>query len=228
MLWLGLHLGVMSCVTRKYKTQNSIPQSIYMSCKWILISASYQKTSMVNMFRKDYKGYPSYGKLCLTCLCSKLLILDKILCNYWLYSHMYTWFFCCSIDKICLTLCDPIGCSTPGFFVLHYIPELAQFMSTDLVMLSNHLILCHLLLLPSILSSIRIFSNELAIFIRWLKYWCFSFSISLSNGYSGLISLRIDWLDLLAVQGTLKSLLQHNSSKASILQHLANSHICTW
>ena len=74
-------------------------------------------------------------------------------------------------------------------------------MSTDLVMLSNHLILCHLLL-PSILSSIRVFSNELALFIRWLKYWRFSFSISLSNGYSGLISLRIDWLDLLAVQGT--------------------------
>ena len=83
-LWLGLHLGVTSCVTRKYKTQNSIPQSIYMSCKWILITASYQKTSMVNMFRKDYKGYPSHGKLCLTCLCSKLLILDKIY-NYWHY-----------------------------------------------------------------------------------------------------------------------------------------------
>ena len=84
----------------------------------------------------------------------------------------------------------------------------------------NHLILCHpLLLLPSIFPSIRVFSNESALHIRWPKYWSFSFSISPSNEYSGLISLRMDWLDLLAVQRTLKSLLQHHSSKASILQH---------
>ena len=83
---------------------------------------------------------------------------------------------------------------------------------------SNHLILCHHpLLLPSIFPSIRVFSNESTLHIRWPKYWSFSFSISLSNEYSGLISLRMDWLDLLAVQGTLKSLLQHHSSKASIL-----------
>ena len=88
-------------------------------------------------------------------------------------------------------------------------------------MLSNHLILCcPLLLLPSI-SSIRVFSNELVLHIRWTKYWSFSFSISPSNEYSGLISFRMDWLDLLAVQGTLKSLFQHHSSKASILQHSA-------
>ena len=84
---------------------------------------------------------------------------------------------------------------------------------------SNHLILCHpLLLLPSIFPSIRVFSNESGLQIRWLKYWSFSFSISPSNEYSGLISFRMDWLDLLATQGTLKSLLQHHSSKASILQ----------
>ena len=84
---------------------------------------------------------------------------------------------------------------------------------------SNHLILCRpLLLLPSIFPSIRVFSNESALHIRWPKYWSFSFSINPSNEYSGLISLRIDWFDLLAVQGTLKSLLQHHSSKASILQ----------
>ena len=84
---------------------------------------------------------------------------------------------------------------------------------------SNHLILCHrLLLCPSIFPSIRVFSNESVLCIRWPKYWSFSFSISLSNEYSGLISSRIDWLDLFAVQGTLKSLLQHHSSKASILQ----------
>ena len=96
--------------------------------------------------------------------------------------------------------------------------SLLKFMSMDSVMPSNHLILCHpLLLLPWIFSRIRIFSNEPVIRITWPKYWSFSFSISLSNKYSGLISFRIDWLDLLAVQGTLKSLLQHHSSKASII-----------
>ena len=95
-------------------------------------------------------------------------------------------------------------------------------MSIELVMPSNHLILCHpLLLLCSIFPSIRVFSNKLALCIRWPKYWSFSFNISPSNEYSGLISLRMDWLDLLAVQGTLKSLLQHHSSKASILRRSA-------
>ena len=96
--------------------------------------------------------------------------------------------------------------------------SLLKFMSIESVMPSNHLILCHpLLLLPSILPSIRVFSNESALCIRWPKYWSFSFSISPSKEYSGLISFRMDWLDLLAVQGTLKSLYQHHSSKASIL-----------
>ena len=97
--------------------------------------------------------------------------------------------------------------------------SLLKFMSIESVMSSNHLILCHpLLLLPSIFPSIRVFSNESVLHIRWTKYWSFSFSISPSNEYSGLIFLRIGWLDLLAVQGTLKSLLQHHSSKASVLQ----------
>ena len=92
-------------------------------------------------------------------------------------------------------------------------------MSIESVMPSKHLILCHpLVLLPSIFPSIRVFSSESVLHIRWPKYWSFSFSISLSNEYSGLISFRMDWLDLLAVQGTLKSLLQHHSSKPSILQ----------
>ena len=96
--------------------------------------------------------------------------------------------------------------------------SLLTFMSIESVMPSNHLILCcPLLLPPSIFPSIRLFSNESALHIRWSKYWSFSFSISPSNEYSGLISFRMDWLDLLAVQGTLKSLLQHHSSKASIL-----------
>ena len=93
-----------------------------------------------------------------------------------------------------------------------------KLMCIELVMLSSHLILCHpLLLLPSIPPSIRVFSNESALRIRWPKYWSFSLSISLSNEHPGLVSFRMDWLDLLAVQGTLKSLLQHHSSKASIL-----------
>ena len=95
-------------------------------------------------------------------------------------------------------------------------------MSIKSVMPSNHLILCHpLLLLPSIFPSIRVFSNESALHIRWPKYWSFSFNISPSNEHPGLISFRLDWLDLLAVPGTLKSLFQHHSSKASILQHSA-------
>ena len=97
--------------------------------------------------------------------------------------------------------------------------SLLKLMSIESVMPSNHLILCcPLLLLPSVFPSIRVFSTELAFHIRWPKYWRFSFSISLSNEYSGLISFRIYWLDLLAVQGTLKSLLQHHSSKASVLR----------
>ena len=100
--------------------------------------------------------------------------------------------------------------------------SLLKLMSIESVMSSNHLILCRpLLLLPSIFTSIRVFSSESALRIRWPKYWSFSFSISPSNKYSGLVSFRIDWFDLLAVQRTLRSLLQHHSSKASILRHSA-------
>ena len=100
--------------------------------------------------------------------------------------------------------------------------SLLKLMSIELAMASNHLILCHpLLLLPSIFLSIRVFSNESVLCTRWPKYWSFTLSISPSSDYSGFISFRIDWLDLLSVQGTLKSLLQHHSSKASILWHSA-------
>ena len=123
-----------------------------------------------------------------------------------------------SVSQSCLTLCDPMDCSTPGLPVHHQLPEFTQTHSIESVMPPNHLILCHpLLLLPSIFPSIRVFSNESVLRIRWLKYWSFSFIISPSNEHSGLISYRMDWLDLLAVRGTLKSLLQHHSSKASIL-----------
>ena len=125
-----------------------------------------------------------------------------------------------SVTQLCPTLCDPMNRSTPGLPVYHQLQESTQTMFTELVMPSNHLILCHLLLLlPSSFPSIRVFSNESALCMRWPKYW--SFSISPSNECPGLISFRIDWLDLLAVQGTFKSLLQHHSSKASILQSSA-------
>ena len=128
---------------------------------------------------------------------------------------------CCSVTKLCLLLCDPINCSTPGFPVLHQLLKLAQ---THIHRVSDaiHLILCRpLLLLPSIFPSIRVFSNESVLRIRWPKNCSFSFSISSSSEYSGLISFRMDWLGLLAVQGTLKNLLQHHSSKGSILRRSA-------
>ena len=114
-----------------------------------------------------------------------------------------------SVAQLCLTLCDPMDCSTPGLPIHPQLLELIKLMSTESVMSSNHLILCHpLLFLLSTFPSIRVFSKVSLLHIRWPKYWSFSFSISPSNEYSGLISFRMDWLDLLAAQGTLKSLLQ--------------------
>ena len=122
------------------------------------------------------------------------------------------------VAQSCLTLCDPMNHSTPGLPVHHQLPGFPKLMSIESVMPSSHLILCRpLLLLPSIPPCIKVFSNESTFCIRWTQYWSFSFSISPSKEHSGLISFRMDWLDLLAVQGTLKSLLQHHSSKASIL-----------
>ena len=122
-----------------------------------------------------------------------------------------------SVAQLYPTLCEPMDCSMPGFPVHHQLPELTQtHVHRVLVMPSNHLILCRPLpFLPSIFPSIKVFSNELALCIRWPEYW--HFSISPSGEYSGLISLRIDWFDLLAVQGTLKSLLPHHNTKALIL-----------
>ena len=126
-----------------------------------------------------------------------------------------------SVSQSCPTLCDPMNSSMLGLPVHHQLPELPQLMSIESVMPSSHLILCHPLLLPPVPPGIRVFSNESTLHMRWPKYWSFSFSISPSKEHSGLISFRMDWLDLLAVQGTLKSLLQYHSSKASILQHSA-------
>ena len=145
-------------------------------------------------------------------------------------------FCCCSVTKSCPTPCNPMNCHMPGFPVLHRLSEQAQRVTAHWLNAHwvndaiNHIILCHPLLLPSIFPSIRVFSNELALHIRWPKYW--SFSISPSSEYSGLISFRIDWFDLLAVQGTLKSL-----SSTTVWQHQffgaqpslwSNTHIRTW
>ena len=125
---------------------------------------------------------------------------------------------CCSVSKSCLTLCSPINCSTPGLPILHCLPEFAQ---TPIHWFGDafqpaHLLL-PLLLLPSFFPSIRVFSSKSSLCIKWPKYWSFNFNISPSNEYSGVISFRMDWFDLLGVQGTLKSLLQHHNLKISVL-----------
>ena len=123
-----------------------------------------------------------------------------------------------SVTQSCTTHCDPMNHSTPGLPVHHQLPELTQTHVPQVSDATSHLILCHpLLVLPPLLPSIRVFSNESALRMRWPKYWSFSFSISPSNEHPGLISIRMDLLDLFEVQGTLKSLIQHHSSKASIL-----------
>ena len=124
-----------------------------------------------------------------------------------------------SVTQSCPTLCNPTNCSRPGIPVHHKLLFTQTHLHIESVMPFSHLILCHpLLLLPPIPPSIRVFSIESTLRIRWPKYWSFSFSISPSNEHPGLISFRMDCLDLLTLQGTLKSLLQHHSSKASIFQ----------
>ena len=139
----------------------------------------------------------------------------RIICSYIVVQSLH-----------CVRLCDPMNCSTPGFSDLHYLPEFVQTHVCESVRPFNHLILCGFLLFASIFPSVRVFSNVSALRIRWSKNW--SFSISPSNEYSGLISFMIDWFDLIAVQGTLKSLLKHHILKVSVLWHTAlwsNSHM---
>ena len=160
-----------------------------------------------------------------------MIFINKYICTFFFWKINIP--CCCSVTQLCLTICYPIGYSTqaPLSFTLR---ELAQTHVHWVNDVTNQHILCHpLLLLPSIFPSIRVFFNESAPQIRWPKYWSFSLSISPSNEYSELISFRIDCLNLLAVQGTFKSLLQHHSSKASILQRIVFfivqfSHIHTW
>ena len=130
-----------------------------------------------------------------------------------------------SVAQSCLTLCDPMDCSRPGFLSITNSWSLLKLVSIEWVMPSNHLILC---LLLSIFPSIRVFSNGSVLCVRWPKYWNISFIISPSNEYSGLISFRMNWFDLLTVQRTLKSLLQHHSSKTSILRRSAGYLLITY
>ena len=134
---------------------------------------------------------------------------------------MYTMkYYCCLLLSHVLLFATPWITTYQASLSFSISHSLLKLMSIESIMPSNYLILCHLLLLlPSIFPRLRVFSNETVLRVRWPKYWSFSFSISPSDEYSGLISFRTDWFDLLAVQGTLKSLLQHHSSKASILQH---------
>ena len=149
--------------------------------------------------------------------------------NKFIYVFMPVWMYyklyfvkknCrCLVTQSFLTLCDPWTAACQASLSFTVFQNLFKFMSIDSMMPSNHLILCHpLLLLSSVFPSIRVFSNESALCIRWPKYWSFRFNISPSNEHPGLISFRMDWLDFLAVHGALKSLLQHHSSKASILR----------
>ena len=137
---------------------------------------------------------------------------------------------CCSVTKLCLAFCDPMDCSKSGFSVLNYLLELAQI-HVHWVSSANHLILCCPLLLPPVFPSIRVFSNQSVLCIRWPKYWSFSFSISPFNEYTGLISFKIDCFDILAVQGTLKSFpapqFKHRffSAQPSLW---FNTHMHTW
>ena len=140
------------------------------------------------------------------------------------------WICCCSVAKLCLTLCNPMNCSKAGFSV-HPYQSFLKLISIESVMPSNHLIpCCPILLLPSIFPSIRVFSSESALCIRLTKYWSFSFNTSPSSEYSGWVSFRIDWFDFLAIQGTRESLLRHHSSKAQVLgaqpSLWLSSHIC--
>ena len=154
-------------------------------------------------------------------LCSHRYLIKLTAIDTWIklrcYVNKLVVNICFSVSQLCLTLCNPMNCSAPGFPVLHYLPEFAQ---THVHWVNDVIQPSHPLSPPSpsqIVPRIRIFSSELALCIRWPTYWSFSLNINPSNEYSGLTSFRTDWLHLLAVQGTIKSLIQHHNSKASII-----------
>ena len=162
-----------------------------------------------------------------------LLFCDLYDVRRYVFIYMEIDIDCCSVAQSCTTLSDPVVCSKPGFLVLHHLQRLLKFMSVESVTPPNYFILCcPLLLLPSIFPSIRVFSNELVLYNRWPKYWRFSFIISLFNEYSGLVSFRIDWFDLLAVQGLSRVFsnitVQKHKLFGAQLSLWSNSHIHTW
>ena len=164
-------------------------------------------------FNFSLTHWPQKTSLRLTWLLLELILL--------LQNHRNgrSWYDCCSVAQSCPSLCDPMNCSTPGLPVIQFLLKLVK---THVCWVDDAIQPSHPLFLPpSIFPSIRVFFSESALHIRWLKYWNLSFSISPSNEYLGLIAFRMDWFDLLAVQGTLRSLLQHHSSKSPILQHSA-------
>ena len=187
--------------TGTYKDNKIVQNFTYTQCmkqnwgNWSEIRGLYQSQCLL-MFNIVWQSFTTERKMRKT--------------GQWIYRQYLLQLYHCSVHKSFPTLCDPMDCSTPGIPVLHYLLQFAQTHVIELMMSSNHLILCCPLLLPSIFSSIKVFTSESVLRIRWPEYWSFRFSISLSNEYSGLISFRIDWFDLLAVQGTLKSLLQHH------------------
>ena len=200
-VWFETHILVQTIFLRPYIWNYSMPQDGTIELATNIKKLKYSSCGCAEDICKSTLG-----------LSYKTVILKQ---HRFLKNNSFS-----SVQPLSPTLCDPKDCSTPGF-PIHTNPwNLLKLMTIVLVMPSNHFILCHpLLLLPSIIPSIRVFSNESVLRINWSKYWSFSFSISPSNEYSGLISFRMDQVDLLAVQGTLKNLLQCHSSKASMLQH---------
>jgi len=190
----------------------------------------------VRTFPNQYFYSPIiYSKLLVLCLHLTLWFIHFYFCM-WCRHKSVKFLFCTSVQfsrSVMFDSTTPSTAAAQASLSITNSQSLLKLMLIESVMPSNHLILCRpLLFLPSIFPSIRIFSSESVLPIRWPKSWSFSFSISVSNEYSGLISFRMDWLDLLAVQGTLNSLLQHHSSKASMLSAQpslwSNSHIHTW
>jgi len=191
----------------------------------IVLSAVVQQRVVILEFSQKMRAHPA-SPFCSPINTPPSKGIQSYLLHSPIYTHTHTHTHthtrvcscsCCSVTKSCPILCAPWTAAHQAPLSFTISQSLRKLMSVESVMPSNHLILCRpLLLLPSVFPSIRVFSNQSALCIRWAKYW--SFSINPSSEYSGLLSFRIDWFDLLAVQGTLKSLLQHHSSKASIRQ----------
>ena len=194
------HVLLLRCSSRCGMELRTLGRETIHDLGWVQLGTAYISTGNCPFHLLQWTDPPQRRRLDFTHKWGVFMEFDSLWRNteQLLKQPLHT----CSVDQPCLTLCDPMHCSMPGFPVHHQLLKFAQ----ELVMLSNHLILCHpLFLLPSIFPSIKVFSNESDLCIRWPKYWSFSFSISPSSEYSGLISVKIDWFDLVAVQGTLKS-----------------------